>query len=89
VSPSFVSPFFGLKIKAEQLAMNTKTASKEPASSVYVPPLQLTEGQTPPIAANGGLSYMSVDRDGDAGTVTATEEAIQQIHILRIREVQR
>jgi hypothetical protein len=27
-------------------------------SSVYVPPFQLTKGQAPPIAANGGLSYM-------------------------------
>jgi hypothetical protein len=36
------------------------------ASSAYVPPLQRTEGQPPPIAANGGLSYMSFDREGDA-----------------------
>ena len=48
-------------------------------SSVYVPPLQLTEGQPPPIAANGGLSYMSFDRDGDAGTAAATEAALRQI----------
>ena len=34
----------------------------------YVPPLQRTAGQPPPIAANGGLSYMSFDQDGDAGT---------------------
>jgi len=49
------------------------------ASSAYVPPLQLTEGQRPPIAANGGLSYMSFDRDGDAGTAAATEAALHQI----------
>ena len=48
-------------------------------SSVYVPPLQLTEGQPPPIAANGGLSYMSFDRDGDAGTAAATAAALRQI----------
>ncbi len=48
-------------------------------SPVYVPPLQLTEGQPPPIAANGGLSYMSFDRDGDAGTAAALEAALQQI----------
>src|SRR6202522_957434 len=48
-------------------------------SSVYVPPLQLTKGQPPPIAANGGLSYMSFDRDGDAGTATALEDALTQI----------
>jgi hypothetical protein len=48
-------------------------------SSAYVPPLQLTERQPPPIAANGGLSYMSFDRDGDAGTAAATEAALRQI----------
>ncbi len=48
-------------------------------SSAYVPPFQLTKGQAPPIAANGGLSYMSLDRDGDAGTAAATEAALRQI----------
>ena len=51
----------------------------ERVSSAYVPPLQLTKGQPPPIAANGGLSYMSFDRDGDAGTAAATEAALRQI----------
>ena len=46
-------------------------------SSVYVPRLQLTKGQPPPIAANGGLSYMSFDRDGDAGTAAATAAALR------------
>ncbi len=54
-------------------------AGEEISSSIYVPPLQLTEGQPPPIAANGGLSYMSLDRDGDAGTTAATEDALKQI----------
>ncbi len=49
------------------------------AATAYVPPLQLTEGQPPPIAANGGLSYMSFDRNGDAGTEAALEAALQQI----------
>ena len=48
-------------------------------SLVYVPPLQLTKGQPAPIAANGGLSYMSLDRNGDAGTTAATEDALRQI----------
>ena len=48
-------------------------------SPAYVPPLQLTEGQPPPIAANGGLSYMSFDRDGDAGTAAALEAAFREI----------
>ncbi|MGC2303953.1 CmcJ/NvfI family oxidoreductase [Candidatus Binatus sp.] len=46
-------------------------------SPVYVPPLQRTKGQPPPIAANGGLSYMSFDRDGDAGTAAATAAALR------------
>ena len=46
-----------------QLEMDT-----ERSWAPYVPPLQRTEGQPPPIAANGGLSYMSFDQDGDAVT---------------------
>ena len=49
------------------------------ASSAYVPPFQLTKGQPAPIAANGGLSYMSFDQDGDAGTTAAMEEALRQV----------
>jgi hypothetical protein len=45
----------------------------------YVPPLQRTHGQPPPIAANGGLSYMSFDRNGDAGTAAALRDALDQI----------
>ena len=48
-------------------------------SSAYVPPLELTAGQPAPIAANGGLSYMSFDKNGDAGTTTAIEDALQLI----------
>src|ERR1700756_4157185 len=48
-------------------------------ASVYVPPLQRTEGQPPPIAAHGGLSYMSFDRDGDAGTAEALKDALAEI----------
>src|SRR5579862_233228 len=53
--------------------------SSEKASSAYVPPFQLTKGQPAPIAANGGLSYMSFDRNGDAGTGAATEAAFRLI----------
>ena len=58
---------------------NHAGAGTETASPVYVPSLQLTQGQPPPIAANGGLSYMSFDRDGDAGTTAAIEAALAQI----------
>ena len=57
---------------------NHVAAVTETVSSAFVPPLQLTEGQPPPIAANGGLSYMSFDRDGDGGTAAATEAALIQ-----------
>src|SRR6201995_1886370 len=50
-----------------------------PVTKAYVPPLQRTAGQPPPIAANGGLSYMSFDRDGDAGTGAALEDALALI----------
>lgn len=49
------------------------------APSAYVPQLQCTKGQPAPAAANGGLSYMAFDRNGDAGTVAATEDALRQI----------
>jgi len=54
---------------------DTIATNREKASSAYVPPLQRTEGQPPPIAANGGLSYMSFDREGDAGTTQAIQDA--------------
>ena len=46
---------------------------------VYVPAFELTAGQPPPVADNGGLSYMSFDQDGDAGTAVATQAALDQI----------
>ena len=54
-------------------------ADTEKASSAYVPTLQRTAGQPPPIAANGGLSYMSFDREGDAGTGMAIQDALTEI----------
>ena len=42
-------------------------------------PLQLTAGQPPPIAANGGRSYMAFARNGDAGTAAAIEAALAQV----------
>jgi hypothetical protein len=47
--------------------------------AAFVPPLQRTTGQPPPIAANGGLSYYSFDRNGDAGTGKALEDVFAQI----------
>ena len=47
--------------------------------TTYVPPLELTAGQPAPIAANGGLSYMSFDQDGDAGTRRAISDALALI----------
>jgi hypothetical protein len=61
------------------LADNNVATETQKASSAYVPPLQRTEGQPPPIAAHGGLSYMAFDRDGDAGTAKAIEDALETI----------
>ncbi len=63
-----------VKVSANHVAANTETVSK-----AFVPSLQLTKGQPPPAAANGGLSYMSFDRDGDAGTAAALETALIEI----------
>ncbi len=62
-----------------KVAENNVASYREPVSPAYVPLLQRTAGQPPPIAANGGLSYMSFDRDGDAGTAAALEDALAQI----------
>jgi hypothetical protein len=62
-----------------EVAEKTITANKEIANSAYVPPLQRTAGQPPPIAAHGGLSYMAFERDGDAGTAVAIEDACVEI----------
>ena len=56
-----------------------KAVEREAAPSAYVPSFQLTKGQAPPIAANGGVSYMSFDRDGDAGTAAALDAALAQV----------
>src|SRR5216684_6618190 len=58
---------------------DNQVADTQGASSAYVPPLQRTDGQPPPIAAHGGLSYMSFDRDGDAGTAAAIQDALAEI----------
>ena len=60
-----------IEVDKSHAAVTTRTGR-----SVYVPPLQRTEGQPPPVAANGGLSYMSFDRGGDAGTAKAIEDAL-------------
>src|ERR1700752_1934138 len=62
-----------------EAANNTVASGMKRASSAYVPSLQRTEGQPPPIAAHGGLSYMSFDRGGDAGTAVALQDALAEI----------
>jgi hypothetical protein len=58
---------------------NNVAADTRRIAPAYVPPLERTKGQPPPIAANGGLSYMSFDREGDAGTAAALADALRQI----------
>src|SRR5208282_5592338 len=62
-----------------EVAGSNVVVDTQGTASAYVPPLQRTEGQPPPIAAHGGLSYMSFDRDGDAGTAAALEDALAEI----------
>ena len=66
---------------------HTETSSTDSQGTPFVPTLQLTQGQPAPIADNGGLSYMSFDRDGDAGTNAATEAALAQIATGKGREL--
>ncbi len=61
------------------VAGNNAAADAHDGTVAYVPPLQRTAGQPEPIAAHGGLSYMSFDRDGDAGTTAALEDALAEI----------
>ena len=61
------------------VAENQEVETTVTEMSAYVPSFQLTKGQSPPIAANGGLSYMSFDRDGDGGTAAALAAARAQI----------
>src|SRR5216684_564918 len=72
--PTNGCPMSQLKVAEKNVAADT-----ERVSPAYVPSLQRTEGQPPPIAANGGLSYMSFDRDGDAGTAKAIQDALAEI----------
>ena len=62
-----------------QVTNTDVAANAKRVSSAYVPPLQRTKGQPPAIAANDGLSYMSFERDGDAGTGAALNDALAEI----------
>ena len=62
-----------------KVIVNQNAVEVETGAWDFVPSLQLTQGQPPPVAANGGLSYMSFQRDGDAGTAEAIEAALRQI----------
>lgn len=59
--------------------LNVSGKDGEVKLSTYVPSLQLTAGQPAPVAANGGLSYYSFDKDGDAGTAAALEAAFAEL----------
>ncbi len=54
-------------------------------SAGFVPSLELTAGQAPPIAANDGWSFMSFERNGDAGTGAALDAALAQIAEGKVR----
>src|SRR5258708_32646625 len=62
-----------------EVADTNVTADAHDGTVAYVPPLQRTAGQPEPFAAHGGLSYMSFDHDGDAGTGVALDDAFAEI----------
>jgi hypothetical protein len=57
-----------------QVADNSAASDTEAAQSAYVPPLQRTTGQPPPIAAHGGLSYMAFDPARGTGRCHSASE---------------
>ncbi len=59
--------------------MSEAPIEQTPTATPWVPPLERTAGQPPPIAANDGLSYLAFERDGDAGTGAATEDALELV----------
>ena len=59
------------------MSKSTQTMGQAPMG--YMPSLESTAGQPAPIAANGGLSYLSRECEGDAGTNAAIEDALKQI----------
>ena len=59
--------------------LESREALDETNPSAFKPTFELTKGQPQPIAANGGHSYMYRERNGDAGTAAATEDALAQI----------
>src|SRR5690554_6195170 len=61
------------------VAKSNAAADTRRAPPPYVPPLQRTAGQQPPIAANGGLPYIAFERNGDGGTAKALEDALAEI----------
>jgi len=63
----------------DQLNVTDHPVADDIGTGTFVPPLQLTEGQPTPFAANGGLSYLSFEQNGDAGTSAALEAALSQI----------
>ena len=74
-----VEPAGGVPSASSRSPRKTLGPDAQTVSSAYVPTLQRTEGQPPPVAANGGLSYTSFDRDGDAGTAKALQDALAEI----------
>src|SRR3974390_2451189 len=62
-----------------EVAETNIAADPHDGTVAYVPPLERTAGQPEPIAAHGGLSYMAFDRDSDAGTAVALDDALAEI----------
>ena len=64
-------------MNASNTATQETVESHNAETNAYVPEFQLTKGQPAPIATNGGISYMSFDKNGDAGTAVALQDAFR------------
>jgi len=72
---------------AQLKRFQSDASSDDRFNNHYVPSYELTKGQPAPIAAHDGLSYMAFDKDGDAGTAVAYQEALDLINSGKGQEV--
>ncbi len=64
-------------MNAPNVASQATMSDQRADTDAYVPSFELTKGQAAPIASNGGISYMTFDKNGDAGTAVAMQDAFR------------
>ena len=68
-----------------EVIANHDASDTETVPPAYVPPLQLTDGQPSPIAANGGLSYMAFEVSTIAPEMVVTPRSLMILPLFRRR----